>query len=318
MKHSLLVLIAVVSLAALSGCRDDSRPLPSSPDLATASVARVGDYDVQVLEVAIPGARSPQAQGSNDQGDIVGYYYAAPEYRLHGFLRSGGTFQTLDYPGAVSTTATGVNNRGDVVGRWSDGSRFRGFLLRDGAYTAIDRPDAVLVVPEDINERGDIAGVWRSADSPTLIHGFIIRNGVFTSFDLPGTSITRVYGMSAEGDIVGFYAATDAEGNALDLPFIRRMDGTFLTDFEAPGENVIWWGFSDINARGDVVGWYYPPGGPGCVSFVRDKNGQYTLLTTPAATQTDGFSIDESGVVVGATYTPTGSFIAVPRHQPAD
>jgi hypothetical protein len=316
MKHTLLPLILLASLPALPGCRDE-QPLPLSPgEPSAAVVARFAAYDVQVLDVAIDGAAAPKAQGINDAGDIVGYY-TGPD-GLRGFVLSGGEFETLYYPGSVTTSARGINGQGAIVGAWTDGSSVGGvsvvwgFLLSNGVYTEIARSGAIRVIPEDINAAGDISGTWVEESTPPLVHGFVIRNGVFTSFDVPGATKMHAYGINAQGDIVGWYGLKDAEGHSLDRPFIRRADGTVLTDFEGPEPDIAWWGFTDINARGDIVGWYYPTGGPGCVSFVRDRNGHYTMLTTSEATQTDGFSINGSGVVAGATYTPTGAFVAVP------
>jgi len=320
MKHSFLPLILLASLPAIPGCQDE-QPLPlSAGEPAAAAAARFAAYDVQVLDVAIDGAAAPKAQGINDAGDIVGYHYAyvGTGWFIRGFVRSGGAFETLHYPGSVTTSARGINGEGDIVGAWTDGSNIggvsvvRGFLLRDGVYTEVAHSGAVRVIPEDINAEGDISGTWVDEGTPPVVHGFVIRNGVFTSFDVPGATTMHAYGGNPQGDIVGWYGLEDAGGNSLDRPFIRRPDGTLLTDFEGPEPDIAWWGFTDINARGDIVGWYYPADGPGCVSFVRDKNGHYTMLTTPEATQTDGFSINGSGVVAGATYTPTGAFVAVP------
>jgi hypothetical protein len=271
---------------------------------------------VQVLDVAIDGAAAPKAQGINDAGDIVGYHYAYVEtgWYIRGFVQSGGEFETLYYPGSVTTSGRGINGQGDIVGAWTDGSSVGGvsvvwgFLLRDGVYTEVAHSGAIRVIPEDINAAGDISGTWVEAGTPPVVHGFVIRDGVFTSFDVPGATKMHAYGNDPQGDIVGWYGLT----NGRERPFIRRPDGTILTDFEGPEPDIVWWGFTDINARGDIVGWYYPADGPGCVSFVRDKNGHYTILTTPAAAQTDGFSINGSGVVVGATYTPTGALLATP------
>lgn len=315
MRHPTLLLLLLASAAALSSCRDDNQALLLAPDAAAANVARFADYDVQVMDLDLA---YPRAQGINDAGDVVGYYYEYVEslanWYPRGFVWSGGELETLHYPGSLMTSARGINGRGDIVGAWVDGSSVvRGYLLRDGVYAAITHPGAVRVMAEELNEGGDIVGTWVEEGTPPMVHGFVIRNGVFISFDVPGATTMHAYGINPQGDIVGYYGITDAEGNALDRPFIRHADGTLLMDFEAPEPNVAWWGFTDINARGDIVGWYYPADGPGCVSFVRDKNGHYTMLTTPEAAQTDGFSINESGVVVGATYTPTGAFIAVPR-----
>ncbi len=314
MKHPLTSLMLLASLVALSACRDDSRPLPSSPDVAAATVAQVADYDVQMIDVPIPDALQPQAWAINDRGDIVGNYRMPDSYR-RGFLRSGNQFTALRFPGALSTTATGINERGDIVGNWVDGEgRLRGYLLHDGAYTAIDRTGATLVAALGINERGEISGYWSDARGD---HGYLLRGGSFTSFDVPDAAGTYAFGISPQGDVVGYYC--DETGCA---GFLRRADGTMVTGFEPPDPGIQYWYFADMNARGDISGeydWYDAQTGHWRTdSFVRDKHGTYTKIQLPGNPSTEVGGITSAGMVAGFTLGPSRAFILVPRHQPAD
>src|SRR5436190_1345612 len=75
------------------------------------------------------GPRDTIAQGINDAGQIVGYYFDAGNHQ-HGFLYSGGIYITLDDPSATNGTfAYGINNAGQIVGSYNDGSGAHGFLL---------------------------------------------------------------------------------------------------------------------------------------------------------------------------------------------
>lgn len=67
---------------------------------------------------AINSTNGTYAQGINDPGQVVGYYYDSAG-NSHGFSKTDGSFTTLDYPGAhFQTFAEGVNNK--VM--WLDGT----------------------------------------------------------------------------------------------------------------------------------------------------------------------------------------------------
>jgi probable HAF family extracellular repeat protein len=56
------------------------------------------------------------AQGINDTGEVVGYYYDSAG-NAHGFRDSGGNYATLDYPGINNQTfPEDINDKGQIVG----------------------------------------------------------------------------------------------------------------------------------------------------------------------------------------------------------
>jgi hypothetical protein len=86
---------------------------------------------VTTLDVDYPHAQT-YLQGINDQGMIVGYYYAGGDLNPHGLLvESLTTFTTLDVPGAISTQINAINNLGLVAGTYisADGTG-GGFIAR--------------------------------------------------------------------------------------------------------------------------------------------------------------------------------------------
>jgi uncharacterized membrane protein len=98
---------------------------------------------------AITGAGGTFAQGINDPGQVVGYFYDSTG--IHGFSKTGSSFTTLNYPDAPLTTfAEGINNKGDVVGSYNPDvagtvvGKAGGFLYSGGVYTAINDPPATL------------------------------------------------------------------------------------------------------------------------------------------------------------------------------
>jgi hypothetical protein len=89
---------------------------------ASAPVYAQGSWTFTTIDdpAAINSTNGTYAQGNNDTGQIVGYYYDSSG-NAHGFSEAGGSFITLNYPGAHDQTfAEGVNNKGDVVGWYND------------------------------------------------------------------------------------------------------------------------------------------------------------------------------------------------------
>lgn len=74
----------------------------------------------------IPIPESPSASrsgfspsGMNNKGDIVGQYFDQ-NTALHGFLKVGPVFTTIDYPSGMWSTVQGINNAGKMVGGYWD------------------------------------------------------------------------------------------------------------------------------------------------------------------------------------------------------
>ncbi len=65
----------------------------------------------------IVAGRLTAAWDMSPSGQIAGVY-ADVAGRVHGFVRSGVDYVTLDVPGAIATRAFGINARGDVVGSY--------------------------------------------------------------------------------------------------------------------------------------------------------------------------------------------------------
>jgi hypothetical protein len=151
------------------------------------------------------------AEGINEQGQIVGFYYDIVG-AAHGFLLSGYQWTTLDKPGAGTsptqgTYAFGINVSGQTVGQYvGPDNSMHGFLFSGGQYTTLDdpSPDVTLTAAQGINDRGQIVGYY--ADAVT-VHGFVLSGGTYTTLDFPGAGIggTQASGINSSGKIVGFY-----------------------------------------------------------------------------------------------------------------
>src|SRR5918992_2048062 len=81
--------------------------------LATTGAAAA--RSLAFITIDFPGAIATNAQGINAQGEIVGGYTDTAG-RSHGYLLSGGQFQSIDVPNSRATLARGIGPGGDIVG----------------------------------------------------------------------------------------------------------------------------------------------------------------------------------------------------------
>jgi hypothetical protein len=224
--------------------------------------------------------------GINDSGQIVGRYVDAIG-TTHGFLRSGGSYTTLDVPGSTFTVANGINASGQIVGAYYDPASDKryGFLLSGGSYTTLDVAGSTLTAATGINDAGQIVGHYFT---PGVTHGFLLSGGSYTTFDVPDSNnVTRPNGINASGQIVGGFL--DANVNRGFL-----LSGGSYTTFDVP-DSTFTWGHG-INAVGQIVGQYIDAGGTH--GFLL-SGGSYTTLDVPGSTLTAANEINASGQIVG-------------------
>jgi uncharacterized membrane protein len=134
-------------------------------------VLRNGRFTSFEVPGSAPGTTA--ALGINDEGKVAGIYGDA-QGDSFGFLRSGGTYRTIDLPPGGGTLATGVNEDGRVVGNYfpGDGSGTHGFVYSRSGATIVDYPALMSRTRvRGINEDGVIVGFY-SPDGST-IHAFV-------------------------------------------------------------------------------------------------------------------------------------------------
>jgi probable HAF family extracellular repeat protein len=255
------------------------------------------------------------ALGINSRGDIVGGYADAAG-AVHGYLRSGGEYTTLDDPNAAGVTdAIGINARGQIVGFYNDASGHEhGFLRSHGQYTTLNDPNSVgkfaFTDAFGINARGQIVGDY--IDASGAFHGFLLSGGQYTTLDDPNANRdTRALGINTHGEIVGTYR--DASGNFHGF-LLRHGHYTTLDD---PNARFVT-SPTGINDRGQIVGGYLAADSSGEHGFLL-SGGQYTTLDDPNAhfgTGADG--ITDSGKIVGFYIDASGNehgFLATKAHD---
>src|SRR6266566_4485683 len=155
------------------------------------------------------------AYGINDTDQIVGVYPDASN-KGHGFLLSGGLYDTLDDPlGTNGTFAQGINEAGQIVGSYRDASnKSHGFLYNPngGTYITLDDPLGTHgTFAQGINDAGQIVGTYYNSIG-TGAHGFLYNpnGGTYTTIDDPSSTLgTVASGINDAGQIVGSYVASD-------------------------------------------------------------------------------------------------------------
>jgi hypothetical protein len=212
-----------------------------------------------------PNAGQTQANGLNDYGVVVGYFYptnnGVPFDNQYGFYEMNGQFKAVNDPNTpthpnpgvlIENQVLGVNNGDIAVGFYNDAagnSHGYTYNIHTGAFSAdINVPGAVSTVTAAINNGGRIAGFFTDAAGTT--HGFLDRYGHFTTVDAPGASETELLGINDHNVAVGM----DVVGGVTHGIIYNSATGAFtqLDDPNAAGFTL----FNGINNRGDIVGFY--------------------------------------------------------------
>lgn len=246
--------------------------------------------------VDFPGAVLTNAQGINAGGEIVGIYNdAGTPSMTHGFVLSGGRFQSIDVPGARATAARGIGPGGDIVGSYqnpneSGGVPSHGFLMSNrGQYFRVDYPDRINTIAQRILPDGTILGCYHDTDTMGSMHGMLRspRGG----FEAIPEGMSMHNGATPDGRlIVGLFTDMDGRGKGY---FVNR--GRF-EPFEVPGATfTAGW---DINQAGVAVGVFRD--GAGRFHGFQYDGTDFGSIDFPGATATRAFGINAGGDIVGS------------------
>ncbi len=153
-------------------------------------------------------------------------------------------------------------------------------------FTPVDVPGAARTNVRGMNGAGQIVGHYTSGG---VTRGFVLRDGVFTPIDLGGAGgFTSARGINSEGDIVGTFRVPPAATRG----FLLRSG--VMSEIVYP--NAAYTQPDDINAAGDIVG-YYLAGGVEHGFLLR--NGVYSTVDVPGALLTNVRGINSEGEMVG-------------------
>jgi uncharacterized membrane protein len=236
-----------------------------------------------------PDATITFARGINNHGQIAGTY-TDTNFETNGFVFDGQNFTIVRGPNAFTTELNDINDAGTTVGSYVSFDDFstHNFVSSGAGLTDMDFPGAASTTLQGINNLGHITGSYTElGDSQS--HGFVFNGTDFISFDAPGTrSNVFTGGLNDLGTVVGTYFDTAFHG------FTITLNG--LTTLDIPGATDTF--VSDINNRGDIVGFYETGSNDPRTGFVM-RDGQWTPLAIPGASFTNLMGINDNGVIVG-------------------
>jgi probable HAF family extracellular repeat protein len=245
----------VITLALAALCAGASRIAPFSK--RDGQMTTTYSYTTVDDPAATNSTNGTYAQGINDMGEVVGYYYDSAG-NAHGFLDMGGIYTTLDFSSGTNnqTFPEGINDKGQIVGWYNDRSSDHGFLYSGGTYTALDDPLATVnTVARGINDKGQVVGYYQDGVSGggLVNHGFIYSRGIYTTLDDPlavspsFSNGTVALGINDKGQIVGYYFDSSSHENGflysggkyttLDDPL--GVDGTVATGINDKGQVLV-------------------------------------------------------------------------------
>jgi probable HAF family extracellular repeat protein len=208
-----------------------------------------------------------QADGINNEGTIVGYYFDTAHDEYSGFLYQKGTFTTYNFPGLPQysdTAILGINDFGAFVGFYEvppayavvPFANFNGHI--DTNFTIAG---SILTEPIAINDLGEVAGIYE--DSSDVYHGFFRDlKGKITTIDVPGAAApgSEVLGLNNFGWMSGHFWDADSHEHG----FVRSPDGDFF-QIDVPKANITTpnagTAGGGVNDFGVVAGHYDPDNG---------------------------------------------------------
>ena len=215
----------------------------------------------------------------------------------------------------------GINNEGLIAGYFGSGAKGhpnKGYRLSkpysQGNYASENYPGSRQTQVTGLNDTGTTVGFWSTQNKASLANnnfGFYLRAGHFHEVNFPaqGTSnppVDQLLGVNDSNVAVGFYV--NAQGDSRGYTFNIKT-GRYAR-VELPGINNLGKGTSltasAINNSGGVAGFYSLNGGT-TKGFYKTSGGHVYKLTVKGASATTPFGVNDSGEVVGAYTTGTGS-----------
>ena len=162
---------------------------------AVAAGAEAGYYQITDLG-NLPGGSFSEADGVNDNGQVVGLAYDASGSE-HAFLYSGGSMLDLGAPfGATWADAWGIDSSGQVVGYAGSGAAF---LYSGGSMTNLNVPGVTSVF--GINQNGLVVGT-RNTGSSTQAYTYDIGSSTLTTL-AAATGNSAGYAVNDQGTVAG-------------------------------------------------------------------------------------------------------------------
>jgi probable HAF family extracellular repeat protein/VCBS repeat-containing protein len=159
------------------------------------------------------------------------------------------------------------------------------------SVTKIDLPGNNAAA-SDINSLGDIVGYYET-------HGFLYSGGSYTTIDPAGSTQTLIFAINNDDQMVGYYIDSSHEY----IGFQYTDNTASYTILEPPYSSTpILTEASDINALGDVVGYYRSGSDSFSDRAYLFKDGTVYLTIAPSGHESYASGINDSDQVVGTYF----------------
>jgi hypothetical protein len=239
---------------------------------------------------------------------------------------SGGYhFQTIDNDKDLTfNQLLGINQAGLIAGYFGSGAAGhpnKGYTVKmpyhQSDFKSENFPHSAQTQVTGLNDIGYTVGFW--ANKAGANFGWYKYKAKFHEVNFPGVKnsspqMDQLLGINDNGIAVGFYAnavtptANDRgfEYNTKTHKFTRILQPGVTTHNLNPNTPSLT--AAAINNHGTVAGFYTTTGGI-TDGFVKRTNGMFVTLVYPGSdvTMTQAFGINDSGLVVGAYTTGSGS-----------
>ncbi|WP_217465668.1 hypothetical protein [Candidatus Frankia nodulisporulans] len=246
-------------------------PATSGPPLTTVPPVDLG---------GLPGLRYSSATAINDRGDVVGSGYSG-SYDSHGFSWSHGVLTALP---DTARAPFRINNAGQIAGTLPGRFYSPGFVRRpDGTVVALDFSTS------DQNERGEVVGTGPVTDGGS--HAKLWRDNHTFDLGAPAGHTSDARAISTNGWILGEVQ----NSSHTDDYFARWVRGRWVPLPTPSGYG------SDINSRGDVVGWATNADG---VTHAMLWQGDRPIDLDPSDPLSQAVAVNDAGQILGDTFDP--------------
>ena len=185
--------------------------------------------------VKFPKALSTQAEGINDNGDVVGLYVDSTGTQ-HGYVKKGSKYTSIDVKGDTSTEAWGINNSGQIaVFAINSAGGYDSFVYNGKTFKKVSDPNAGTTgtIARIVNNKGDVAGAY--FDSNNFEVGFLRHAGKYYDVKDPkANNNTRPDGLNTKLVIVGRY--TPSDGSNVGFKAVTKPAGGTIGSLADTGE----------------------------------------------------------------------------------
>jgi probable HAF family extracellular repeat protein len=327
---------AATAALTLAACNDDASIAP----VEAAAHAATADYEMTVIDETLGGSFNVPA-AINSSGWLAGYANNAGNLTRQAVVWRDGRIDTLGTLGGPNSAVvwTGLSESGMIVGiaeteeldpsgeSWSctpffatqvpTGHVCRGFYWENGTAHGLPTFGGTHGYAADVNSRGQIVG-WAEnlVEDPTCNPSGTQRLQFRAALWEPrrgtmrelrpwrGDSTSAATAINERGQVVGISGDCDVAVGSFSAKrgLLWEADGSMVEIGGLGGE--AWHTPTDINSRGDVVGFSNPAGVPGNTfqpkAFIWTRTGGIdSLPTLDGHVLAQAYAINTRGQIVG-------------------